>query len=413
MMIFLALKHILSRKKQSLVTLLGIFIGTMSYIVISSFFQASQDSMIASMVSGDPHIRIQAREREIDSKEIEDVLYPMFDAVIWKRTPSGVRASAAIENSRGWMDFLATEPSVVAATRVHSTTALINYNKVTYSVNVTGADPREQVKITNIEENMVSGSVLDLNKGTARVVIGQELANLLAKQVGDNLVLTSVKGSHVPFKIVGIFSTGNKFSDRSSAYTQLYDAQKLGGDSGKISQIYVKVSDFRQASALASDWQINSQDRVRSWDQINENLLSMFKTQDVTRYTITGIIMLVAGFSIYNILGIVVTQKRKDIAILRSMGYEPGDITLLFLYQGLILGLFGGLLGCAVGYLISIGIGEVSMGGPRSTVFHLDFSWDVYLIGILISNVVAILASYFPARSASKLSPIEIIRGTD
>lgn len=413
MMIFLALKHILSRKKQSLVTLLGIFIGTVAYIIISAFFHASQNSMIASMVSGDPHIRIQAREREIDAKEIKDVLFSDFEEVVWKRTPSGIRASAAIENSRGWMNFLSTNPNVVAASRVYSTTALVNYNKTTYSVSVTGVDPQEQIRVTNIEENMISGSMLDLSKGSARIVIGQELANLLAKQVGDNIVLTSTKGSQVPFKIVGTFSTGNKFGDRGSAYMQLSDAQKLGGASGKISQVFVKVVDFRQAADIASSWQIMSDDRVRSWDQINENLLSMFKTQDVTRYTITGIIMLVAGFSIYNILGIVVTQKRKDIAILRSMGYEASDITTLFLYQGLILGLVGGILGCLIGYVISVSIGEISMGGPRSTVFRLDFSWNIYLVGILISNVVALLASYFPARSASKLSPIEIIRGAD
>tara|TARA_B110001454_G_C12723270_1_gene436151 strand:- start:30240 stop:31481 length:1242 start_codon:yes stop_codon:yes gene_type:complete len=413
MMIFLALKHILSRKKQSIVTLLGIFMGTVAYIIISTFFQASQNSMIASMVSGDPHIRIQAREREIDPQEIKDVLLPEFETVIWKRTPSGIRASAAIENSRGWLDFLNINPNVVAASRVYSTTALVTYNKTTYSISITGVDPQEQVKVTNIEENMVEGSLLDLNKGTARIVIGQELATTLAKQIGDNIVLTSTKGSQVPYKIVGLFSTGNKFSDRGSAYMQLSDAQKLGGANGKISQVFVKVADFRQAADIASSWQVISEDRVRSWDQINENLLSMFRTQDVTRYTITGIIMLVAGFSIYNILGIVVTQKRKDIAILRSMGYEANDITTLFLYQGLILGLVGGLLGCAIGYIISISIGEISMGGPRSTVFRLEFSWNIYLIGILISNVVALLASYFPARSASKLSPIEIIRGAD
>ncbi len=409
-MLFLAVRHILVRKMQSLVTLLGIFIGTVAFIVISSFFQASQNSMIASMVSGDPHIRIQAREREIVKDDVERILFPDMQYVNWKRTPSGSRASAAIENPHGWIEKLKKDPNVIATTPVYSATALVSYNKTTYSISVTGMRPSEQVKVTNIEDNMIAGSLLDLNKGTGRIVIGKELAAILAKQVGDTITMTSTAGTQTPFKIVGIFSTGNKFSDRGNAYALLEDAQKLGRAAGKVSQISVKVKNFREAASMADHWKTTAFDKVQSWDQLNENLMSMFTTQDITRYTVTGVILMVAGFGIYNILNMVVMQKRKDIAILRSMGYEQRDITTLFLFQGIALGITGGLLGCLVGYLISVGVGDISMGGPRSMTFRLEFDIETYFKALLISNGVALAASFFPARSASKMSPIEIIR---
>lgn len=409
-MIFLAIRHLLARKRQSIVTLLGIFIGTTAFIVISGFFQGIQDLITDALVSGDAHIKIQARERSIDREEVEHFLFPEYTHFHWIRVPAGRRASAAIDNPNGWFERFPSEPDVTAATSVYNTTALVNSNQTVYSLSITGMRPSEQVKVTNIESKMVEGSLLDLEKGTGMIVIGKELADELAKQVGDVITLTNTSSERQPFKIVGIFSTGNKFGDRSAAYVRLQDAQKLAHAAGKVSQISVKVANFREASAVANNWKATSFDKVESWDQSNENLLSMFRSQDITRYTVTGIIMLVAGFGIYNILNMVVNQKRKDIAILRSMGYEARDIVRLFLFQGLILGVTGGLLGCLVGWMICVGIGDIHMGGPSAGSFRIGFDFVTNLKALAISNGSALLASILPARAASKLSPIEIIR---
>jgi ABC-type transport system, involved in lipoprotein release, permease component len=410
-MLFLAIKHLLARKKQSLVTLLGIFIGTMAFIMISGFFGAQQDYMIDMMVSGDAHIKIQARERLIDRQEMERVLFPDYKNVMWDRVPAGRRSAANIENPRGWLEKFKTQPEVLAATSVYGTTGIISNNGKNYSLSITGSDPSEQIKITNINSKIVKGAYLDLEKGTGGIIIGQELANDLAKEINDIITLRTVDGRAVPFKIVGIFSNGEKRSELGSAYMSLTDAQKMGNAAGKVTQISVKIDNFRNASSLADQWKAVSYDSVQSWDQLNSGLLQMFSTQDMTQYCVTGVIMLVAGFGIYNILNMVVNQKRKDIAILRSMGYESGDIIQLFILQGLFLGLVGGLLGCLTSYLVSHAIGDFSMGGPmRGAKLHITFNFYTYLQALLISNGVAFLASYLPSRAASKLTPIEIIR---
>jgi lipoprotein-releasing system permease protein len=410
-MVFLALRHLLARKRQSLVTLMGIFIGTTAFIVISLFFRGVQDTLTDSLVSGDAHIKIQSRERTIDKGEISYLLFPEYDHIKWHRPPAGRRAVSNIENPPSWYERFDRTPNVIASTPVYSTSALILSNQTTYSLSVTGAKPSALVRVTNIQTKIVEGDFLDLEKGTGRIVIGKELADILAKRVGDNLVLTAPDGRSLPFKVVAVFSTGNQMGDRGSAYTSLADAQKIANASGRISQISVKIADYKQAAALSDEWKTTSFDKVQSWDQANENLVSIFRNQEIMRYMATGVIMLVAVFGIYNILNMVVTQKRKDIAILRSMGYEASDVVLLFLLQGFALGVIGGLLGCLTGYALGASFGTIHFGpGGGGKGFSMGFDTSIYLTALLISNAAALAASYFPARAAAKLTPIEIIR---
>lgn len=410
-MIFLAIKHLMARKRQSLVTLLGIFIGTLAYIVISGFFTGFQNSMTDSLVSGDGHIKIQALERMIVKEEIEKQLFPDYQNFLWRRIPSGKRAAPAIENTQGWYDRLSASDEVVAFTPVYNTGASLASNGTTYNLSITGMRPRQQVKVTNIESKMVAGSLLDLEKGSGSIVIGKDLSDELAKVIGDVLLLTSAEGKLFPFKIQGIYSTGNKRSDLMNVYMTITDAQKVGNAFGKVSQISVKTTNFRKASDLAERWSSSSLDNVQSWDQLNSGFLSIFQTQDLLKSMITGVIMLVAAFGIYNILNMVVNQKRRDIAILRSMGYESKDVIRLFLTQGVALGIAGGLLGCLIGFFVCTALGTMKMGGPQAGTFSIPFDLGTYLQALLISNGVALLASYLPARAASKLTPIEIIRG--
>lgn len=410
-MIFLAIQHLLARKKQSLVTLLGIFIGTIAFIVISGFFTGFQNFMTDNLVSGDAHIKIQARERLIVKDEVEKFLFPEYHQFIWRRVPAGRRSAATIENIQGWYERLQSIPEVLAYTPVYTTSASIASNGTTYTLSITGMYPSNQVKVTNIESKMTKGSLLNLEKGTGGIVVGQEFASDLAKEVGDVITLTTTDGRQLPFKIMGIFDTGDKRNDLQAAYMTLSDSQKVANAQGRISQISVKVAHFREASTLADNWAATSYDKVQSWDEINAGFLSMFRSQDIMKYLVTGVIVLVAGFGIYNILNMVVNQKRRDIAILRSMGYEARDIIRLFLLQGIALGLAGGLLGCVTGYIICRLLGDIKMGGPQSGTFTIPFDTLTYLKALAISNGAALLASFLPARAASKLTPIEIIRG--
>lgn len=165
---------------------------------------------------------------------------------------------------------------------------------------------------------------------------------------------------------------------------------------------------------MARAWAALGSDKVESWDQKNANIFQVFRIQDAVRFLSIGAIMVVAGFGIYNILNMTVMQKRRDVAILRSMGWATRDVVALFLVQGLILGFSGIALGLSFGfglsfYLETIPLGEGPFGGG---VGHLLVSRapSIYLQAALLALASTLLASVLPARAAGRLSPIEIIR---
>lgn len=122
--------------------------------------------------------------------------------------------------------------------------------------------------------------------------------------------------------------------------------------------------------------------------------------------------MVVASFGIYNILNIVVNQKRKDIGILRSLGFDGADIVQLFLLQGIVLGSAGGLLGLLLGFLLSQYMGTLRIGGMMSAMV-INYSPSIYLSGLMMAVGASVISSYLPARAAGKLRPIDIVRGGD
>jgi lipoprotein-releasing system permease protein len=184
----------------------------------------------------------------------------------------------------------------------------------------------------------------------------------------------------------------------------------------EINSIAVRLTNYREAASVASAWNRLSQEKVESWDQKNSGIFSVFRIQDMVRYLSIGSIMIVAGFGIYNVLNITVVQKRKDVAILRSMGYTTGDVVVLFFTQGTVLGVIGTAAGLGFGYAFSfyletipIGFGPMSMGIDHLMVARTP---SIYLQSALLALASATLASILPARAAGKLSPIEIIRST-
>jgi len=140
----------------------------------------------------------------------------------------------------------------------------------------------------------------------------------------------------------------------------------------------------------------------------------VFKMQDTIRYTLSFVVLLIAAFGIYNILNMIVQQKRGEIAILRSMGFEASDIIQLFLSQGIILGFIGGLLGLGVGTLACLYIQSIQFGTNMgmSSVNHMLIAWHgyFYVVAFLMAFLSGIVAGFLPAYAASRLHPIEILR---
>jgi lipoprotein-releasing system permease protein len=234
----------------------------------------------------------------------------------------------------------------------------------------------------------------------------------LGASVNQTILVTVGTTQPTPFKVVGRFKVGNRAVDLQ-AFGALGDLQRLNRTPNRVTEIAVKLKDFTQAAEIANNWSAIAPEKSESWDQQFENVLSMFKIQNALRYSMIATILLVAGFGIYNVLNMTVNQKRHDIAILRSMGYDTFDVVSLFFSQGLILGLLGGLLGLFCGYLFCRYLQTVSFGGgfsSSSNTLHISLALPIYIQAMGLALISATLASVIPARAAGKLTPIEIIR---
>lgn len=413
-MLFLAIRHLLSRKKQTSLTLLGIVLGTAAYIAISGIMIGFQTFIVDQLVNNDSHVRISAREELLTETSLNEAFFGKATLIKWLKPPSGRKDHPYILSPWAWMDRLENDENVVAAAPQLIVQAIAGYGKITTGVSIVGTDVEKQKGVSTIEKFMIDGKFSDIGATGNRIAVGEAFLKKVGAAKGESIFLTVGKSGPQPFRIISVFNLGVKVFDEGRIFAALSDVQKLNETPSRISDIAIRLTDYTKAGEIALNYNLIGQEKVQSWDQANEGVMSVFKTQDIVRNTMTVSILIVAGFGIYNILSLAVTHKRREIAILRSMGFEPHDISNLFLIQGVILGIIGGIIGLALGLGIVFGISKIEISADRGLGDnHMMISYDyiIYLKSFLLAFLSSAFASYFPARTAGRLEPIEIIRG--
>ena len=414
-MFSLAWRHLISRKRQTILTLLGIAFGSMAFVTISGFMLGFQNFLLDQLVNNDAHIRISARDDLIGERSLDKEFFGRDGTVFWHAPPSGAKSYPKVENAAGWERRLKADPRVVAFSPQISAQVIFSRGPLTTNGKVIGSDPLLQMQVTNIKEYITKGKFEDIGRGGNRLILGESLAQRLGAHVDDTVLVATSKTQAIPCKVAGLFATGNRLLDETTAFGLLSDVQSFVNQRNVINNIAIRLIDFNRAATLAMDWQALSVDRVESWDQINASILNVFAIQDATRYLMILVTLIVAGFGIYNILNVVVTQKKREIAILRSMGFEQNDVTQLFLLQGLMLGISGALVGMFLGYLACLGLSQIKFGvGPMGNMSRLKIDFDIliYIRAGAFGLGCSIVASILPSLEAGKLSPIDIIRGS-
>ncbi len=415
-MIQLAFRYLLARPRQTLLMILGFFFGTAAFVLLSGMMLGFRHYLVYQLVNNDAHVHIQAREEFLTDDSLNRSFFgPLADLVVWDVPPSGRKDSAMVENPEAWYERLRVDPRVEAFTPRLSASVIFSKGKATAPASLVGCDPILQMKVTTIGDYMAEGKFEDIAAGGNRIVIGEQLKKRLGVSLSQNVLVSSAQGPPAPFKVVGVFSTGSHSFD-ARAYGTLADVQAVNRTPNEVNEIAVRLKDFTLSKAMSNTWSQMSSEKIESWDQKNANIFSLFRIQDAIRYLSIGSIMIVAGFGMYNVLNISVVQKRKDIAILRSMGYTAGDVVRVFLIQGLVLGAAGTAAGLGFGYAFSfyletIQIGDMPMG---MGVNHLIVSRapSIYLQSASLALFSAVIASILPASEAGKLTPIQIIRST-
>lgn len=414
-MIFIAMRYLLERKRQTLLTLLGVFFGTMAYVGVSGFFVGFQGFMVQQLVNNAAQVHIQARKDYLTEHMLDEAFFgKKNNHIFWSAAPAGVEGFPEVQSPAKWYKRLSEDPRVEAFTPQLSAPVLFKLGQNSVGTTLIGCNPLQQVRVTTIADYMIAGKFTDIAVGGNRVVLGDELMKRLGAALNQNIMASvGVNPEPIPFKVVGRFYTGNRGMDLQ-AFAAIADVQRTNLTPNQVNEIGVRLKNYEDANAMARTWAMTSPERVESWGDQNANILSVFKIQTALRYSMIATVLIVASFGIYNILNMTVNQKRQDIAILRALGYDAFDVIMLFFSQGLIIGVIGGFFGLICGYIFCRYLQTISFmvatpANPQGHL-HIALTSGIFIQAAMMALLSSSIASILPARSASKLTPIEIIR---
>ncbi len=263
-MLFLALRHLMSRKKQTSLTLLGIILGTAAYIAISGMMLGFQTFMIDQLVNNDSHIRIKAREDILTPNSLNSSFFSEDVFVHWVKPPSGRKDNAYILAPQKWLDRINSDERVSGASPQLVVQGIASYGKLAVGVGIVGADPEKQKMVSNIEQSMVFGKFADIGSSGHRIAVGDEFLKKMGVSRGETIFLTVGKGLPQPFRIVSVFHLGIKSLDETRIFGSLSDIQQLNQTPSRISDIAVRLLDVHLAANVATTYNLMEKEKVQS-----------------------------------------------------------------------------------------------------------------------------------------------------
>jgi lipoprotein-releasing system permease protein len=213
-------------------------------------------------------------------------------------------------------------------------------------------------------------------------------------------------------RIVGIFATTVKQVDETKSFANIAQVQSLlGKDRSYVTEIKINLINYNNAPAVARQIETITGYKAEDWVKANEQLKAGFKVRAVILNSVIGVILLVAGFGIYNILNMTIYEKIKEIAILKAQGFSGGAVTSIFLQQAVYIGIMGGIVGIIFGFSLTLLVSKIYIGAGTLKYLPMSFYLPHYLQALSFGVITTIAAGYFPARKASKVDPVTIIRG--
>jgi lipoprotein-releasing system permease protein len=296
-----------------------------------------------------------------------------------------------------------------------TTQVFFNAGNIEINGVVNGIDIIAEDKLFAFNNYMVEGNSMDLVTTNNSIILGKGVADKMLVNIGDMIQITTAKGDMLSMKVVGIFQSGLADFDNTQSYASLATTQKLLGKTNSyITDIQVKLKDIALAPEMAKEYQQLFQVEAIDIQTANSQFETGTKVRNIITYVVSIALLVVAGFGIYNILNMMIYEKMDDIAILKATGFSGKDVMYIFMSQALIIGLIGGVLGLIFGQIFTQVISQIPFETPslptiKTYPVHQDIKY--YYIGIAFALTTTFVAGLFPARKASKIDPVEIIRG--
>ncbi|PIY11527.1 MAG: ABC transporter permease [Flexibacter sp. CG_4_10_14_3_um_filter_32_15] len=400
----IAKTYIFSNKKLTGVAVLGVLLGMSVYIFMNSLLVGFDKSSNESIFRNTSHIRVYKDD------EISKVLPKNSPEDFIIINPKVVPNNTTIINPKMILEVILRQKEVIVATPQVNTSVFYNNGKSQISGLSVGIKPDEANLMYNIKSFMVDGN-FDLLKSTpSGIIIGSGISAKMNLAIGDNINLTSSKGINRNFKVVGIFKTNNSAIDKTKSYINLAASQQLLKEGNSyITDINVNVNDPELAEQVATKLTQITGYKAEGWKQANETVMATNKMRKMIITFVSLTILLVAGFGIYNILNMTVSQKINDIAILKAMGFKGKDVIKIFVTQAISIGVMGVIGGVMMATILITILKKVYLGGDIG-YFPIDYEPQKFLQGVVIGLIITFFAGYIPAKKAANVDPVDILR---
>lgn len=406
--------HLLrARLKQTVVAAVGVTFGIAMFITLVSFMNGMNDLLDGLMLNRTPHVRLY---NEIKPSEEQPILisekYKNSTNFISSVKPKD--RGKAIYNSQAIIRNLKQDQRIIDVAPKITEPVFFNSGTIQLSGMIYGIDVAAEEKLFQLSDYIIEGKVSDLNQNNS-IIIGKGLADKMLLTTGDIIKITSAKGNLASLKIVGITQIGIADIDDKMSYTSLTTAQKLVGEpKNYVTDIQVKLYDITQAPALAKEFKSKFDLDTIDYQTTNSQFETGSTIRSIISYAVGIVLLIVAGFGIYNILNMMIFEKMDSIAILKATGFSGSDVKWIFISLSLIIGITGGVFGLIFGYIFSSIIDVLPFNTaalPTVKTYPINYNPLFYVIGIVFALFTTTIAGLFPALKASKVDPVEIIRG--
>ncbi|MGA0558387.1 ABC transporter permease [Larkinella sp. VNQ87] len=410
----IAKTHLMAKKRQTLVAMLGVTFGIAMFITMISFMQGVNQFLEDSALDASPHVRMYnevntQRPALIEQLNRRDSAF----TVVYHQKPK--EQLSKLKNGLLIARRIERDPDVLGVSPQLSTQVFYNNGPIQISGTIAGVDIDRENRLYNLKSRLKSGSLNALRSNPNGLIVGHVLARKLNVREGDKVSVTTPTGNTMILRVVGTFAFGIGTLDNTKSYANLSTVQEiLQKDGSYITDIHIKMLDPLQALPFGQKLRSTYGYYTEDWATANSAILAGEKIRNVMTFVVSMTLLVVAGFGIYNIMNMNVINKIKDIAILKATGFEGRDIVMIFLLQAVFIGFLGGLMGLGIGFGISylLSITPFNTGDFLSLkTFPVIFDPKYYIMGILFGLITTVLAGYFPSRKASKVDPVSILRG--
>jgi lipoprotein-releasing system permease protein len=403
----------LARMKQTLIAATGVMFSITMFVALLGFMNGLNAMLDELVLNRTPHIRFYNEIRPNPNQPIDQSSkFENSLNIIRSIKPSTSRL--AIHNSEAIIKTLEEDSRVLGVSPKISAQVFFNVGTIDLTGIVSGIDVGKEAELFAFTNYVTSGNYADLNQ-TNTIILGKGAADRMLADIGDVIQVTTAQGTRVQLKVAGYYQSGLGDFDNVNSFASIATVQKmLGKPPAYITDIQVRLKDLSLAPTLAKEFGNVFGIDADDIQTVNAQFETGTSIRTLISYAVGITLLVVSGFGIYNILNMMIFEKLDTIAILKAIGFSSQDVNRIFISIALSIGIIGGVLGLIFGFLACLFIDQIpfeTAALPTIKTFPVDYNMKYYLIGGIFSLITTYFAGFFPARKASSVDPVEIIRG--